>query len=285
VKIFIQKKIFTFALIFLGLLPALAVSTPLGRKIKYDHDLYRRLTISARDEMAKVHAEALLTINPSDLRLVEDVFRDMIDGYTDYHTRRGETQFIRPFHWQISIQDTPAVNASCMTGGKIFINIGFLDFISRDKELLAAVIGHEISHAICYHSVESVMKVYEKFVFRDTLVEMLLDRLGFGSPYKALVEYFYDKMIDIMISFPHSRRQEFEADRLGMNYLAAAGFEPDSAIRLEKLLSSSNTANPLSHLMSTHPAGPQRVKRLEFWFPSAKKIYNDSIAAGVRKKP
>ncbi len=168
------------------------------------------------------------------------------------------------FEWQFAVIDTPEVNAWMLPGGKSAVNTGLLRLAISDDEL-AVVMGHEAAHAIARHGAERISRgMAAQVVFGVVAASGEVDpRLveATATAYGALGETAF------------SRREENEADRIGLLIAADAGYDPRAAITFWKKMANTG-ANKPPELLSTHPSDQARIKSLESLMPEAVRVYN-----------
>lgn len=163
--------------------------------------------------------------------------------------------------WEFVVFDDPQINAFVLPGGKVGFFRGLLEFSGRSAEEVAAVMGHEVGHVVARHSAERMSQ------------QLAVD-LGARIAGAALSEEYGQHAQDISaalgmgllygVILPYSRRQEFEADRLGVRLAAQASFDPAGAVRFWRrmLARSEDRREPLPFL-STHPADTDRLAALQ----------------------
>lgn len=155
--------------------------------------------------------------------------------------------------WEVHLIKSPEVNAWCMPGGKIAVYTGMLDKIKPTDAELAAVIGHEIAHALREHARERVSQQ-----MLSGLGISILSAMG-GS--QAATD-LGSTLSNVMFTLPNSRQHEIEADRMGVELAARAGYDPSAAISLwQKMASQGNAAVP--EMLSTHPSSQSRIQELQ----------------------
>jgi len=174
------------------------------------------------------------------------------------------------YQWEFKVIEDPQANAFCLPGGKVAVYTGILP-ITRDDAGLAAVLGHEVSHAIARHGgermsqemlVQSGLAATQAALARNDplVVQSVTALLGAGA--------------SVGLILPFSRSQESEADHLGLIYMAKAGYHPIAArdlwIRMGEA-SKGGSATPA--FLSTHPSAATRVTQIEGWMPEALKYY------------
>lgn len=168
------------------------------------------------------------------------------------------------FDWQVSLVRSDQANAFCLPGGKIVVFTGILPY-TRSEDALAAVMGHEMAHAVARHgsqrmlrtSVAQTLMVGAHLSFTDMEPrqrQMVLAALGAGAQYGIIL--------------PFSRDHENESDAMGLMYMARAGYDPREAIGFWERMAEAGGGQP-PEFMSTHPSHATRVQRLTELMPKA----------------
>lgn len=181
-----------------------------------------------------------------------------------------------PFDWRFVVIAAPGVvNAACYPGGKVVVFSGLLDALPPGREgeaELAAVLAHEIGHAVARHSAEKLS--FANLVLLARVVLFWLVDAG------VLV----DVLINIAASLPMSRAMEAEADYIGLRLMAAACYDPAAAARfftrLDRMAGTRGTPPPA--FLSTHPSDKRRVEQIEGWLPDVATDYSTGCARGTR---
>lgn len=177
------------------------------------------------------------------------------------------------FQWEVSVLESPTMNAFCLPGGKICVYTGILP-VAKTKAGLAAIMGHEMSHAIARHGsqriLEQKMTQTAMLGVQGSLSDMSYDQqrtvlglLGAGAQYG--------------LTLPFSRKHESEADYMGTMYMARAGYDPHEAVELWKRMSATGQGKPPEYA-STHPSDATRIRQLEEWMPKFVAEYEKSPA-------
>jgi predicted Zn-dependent protease len=174
------------------------------------------------------------------------------------------------YQWEFTVIESRQANAFCLPGGKVAVYTGILP-ITRDEAGLAAVLGHEIAHAIARHGAERVS-------------QELLVQVGLAGTMAALsnrdpatvknVSALLGAGASVGLLLPWGRSQESEADRLGLVYMAKAGYDPRAArdLWIRMAQASKGRARP-PEFLSTHPSEETRIKQIEGWLPEALTYY------------
>lgn len=162
--------------------------------------------------------------------------------------------------------DTP--NAFCLPGGKVGVYSGILP-ITRDEAGLATVIGHEVAHAVARHGAERISQGLLVQLGGEVLAAAMQSR---PESTQALVLGAYGIGSEVGVMLPHSREQELEADRIGLIYMARAGYDPREAVEFWqrfKAWSAGHGGGRTPAFLSTHPLDDQRIARLRALLPQA----------------
>jgi predicted Zn-dependent protease len=178
------------------------------------------------------------------------------------------------FDWKVAIIEDDTPNAFCLPGGKIVVCTGILPH-AKNEAGLAAIIAHEIAHAVTKHGAE---RLSQKLALEGALSiggEVLRGEDGAISTGTKLTLSALGMGGTVGIILPYSRTHEFEADRIGQIYMAAAGYDPEESVRLWDRMSKIKKP-PIPIWLSTHPADADRIKKLKEFLPDAMKYYRDA---------
>ncbi len=166
--------------------------------------------------------------------------------------------------WEVNVQATPEVNAYCMPGGKIMVYSGLVDKLALSDAELAAVVGHEMAHALREHTRERMSRARAE----DLLLTGVAVLTGLGQLGTELV----GEVANVTFQLPHSREQEAEADEIGLELMARAGYDPHAAVHLWQKMAA-NAQSELPQFLSTHPSGESRIADLEARVPVVLPLY------------
>jgi predicted Zn-dependent protease len=181
----------------------------------------------------------------------------------------------RDLEWEMAIFESDAVNAFAMPGGKIGVMTGILK-AAQNQDQLAAVIGHEIAHVTARHANERA----SRGSFSNVGVQVAAVLLGGGhqgATYTAYEALQAGAALGIML--PFSRSQESEADVIGLEYMAKAGFDPRESVPLWQNMGEEAGQAP-AEFLSTHPSSEKRIDQLVNQFGTTLKLYNEAKQAG-----
>ena len=168
----------------------------------------------------------------------------------------------RQWQWEVNLIGSKQINAFCMPGGKIAFYSGILDTLKLTDDEAAMVMGHEIAHALREHARERMAKNQI-----TQLGASLLGELVGGGRYSGAFQLGGN-----LLTLKFSRNDESEADVVGLDLAARAGFDPRAAVTLWQKMAAANNRAPLEFL-STHPAGDQRIKEIEKHLPEVMPLY------------
>lgn len=169
--------------------------------------------------------------------------------------------------WEANLIKSDEVNANCGPGGKIIFYTGLIDRLQLTDDEIAAVMGHEIAHALREHSREAMTRVYLTQTVGQVAASAGVPKsiLGVGS---ELVKY--------SMTLPHSRQSENEADMIGLELAARAGYNPNAAISLWNKMSQVSDGAAMPEFLSTHPSSSSRIASLQAAIPKVMPLYQQA---------
>lgn len=211
---------------------------------------------------------ATVSTDKKNTALVEKVGRRIASAVEAYMKQAGLSNQLSGYTWEFNLIKSSDVNAFCMPGGKIVVYEGILP-VTQNETSLAVVLGHEVAHAIAKHSNE---RMSEQLVtqYGGAALGTLLS--GKSSVVQNLAGSLYGVGTQYGVALPHSRKQELEADKLGLIFMAMAGYDPKQAVGFwQRMTQSSNTK--VAEFMSTHPSDETRITKVKEELPEALKYY------------
>ena len=183
-------------------------------------------------------------------------------------TRIAEATGRTDYQWEFRVLEDKQANAFCLPGGKVAVYTGILP-ITRDDARLAAVLGHEVSHAIARHGGE---RLSQQLAVQGGLLAVQGALARRDGPTVQLVAAALGAGATVGVLLPWSRLQESEADHLGLIFMAKAGYHPSAARDLwVRMASLGGPRQP--EFLSTHPAPQTRIAQIEAWTPEALQYY------------
>lgn len=168
--------------------------------------------------------------------------------------------------WEVNVIDSPEVNAFCMAGGKMAIYSGFFDKLNPSDDELAQVMAHEIAHALSDHTREKMSMAMASDLGVQLLATGAQASAGQTQMAHALALY--------VIQMPNSRTAESEADRIGIELAARAGYNPAAAISLWQKMARQGNGSP--EWLSTHPSHETRIAELSRLAPRMDPLYREA---------
>jgi predicted Zn-dependent protease len=169
------------------------------------------------------------------------------------------------WNWQFNVQKTNELNAYCMPGGRIMVYSGLIESLKTTDDELASVIGHEIAHALREHTRERVSRAYAQQLVLSGAAAVA----GVGEGTASIA----NMIAEVTFQLPFGRDQESEADIIGLELMARAGYDPRAAVSLWTKMSDASGAGGPPKFLSTHPAAKERIKDIEKNLPRVLPLY------------
>ncbi len=240
------------------------------------HTGRRQFNVVSDSQMNQLALKAFQQLVEKEPESSDQRLKKIVKQVADRVSKAAETIDQPKFDWDVRLIDKDIPNAFCLPGGKIVVYTGILPY-ARNEAGLAAIISHEVAHAVARHGGE---RLSQQLALRgavlaggeilrkedgtiDNKTKMLLGALGLGAT--------------VGVILPYSRTHEFEADQIGQMYMARAGYDPTEAINLWKRMSKIKKP-PIPVWLSTHPADDDRVRKLAEHLPVARKHYSEAPA-------
>ena len=223
------------------------------------------LSLQQYDEYMKT---APKSSNKANTEMVVRVGKNIENAVNMYYKANGMESLLSGYSWEFSLIKDSQVNAFCMPGGKIVIYEGILPYTQTEAGL-AVVVGHEVAHAVAKHANE---RISQQMVaeYGSAAVGGLLNKSS--ATVQAIGSTVYGLGAQFGVMLPYSRKQEFEADHLGLVFMAIAGYNPNEALPFWQRMSTQGTAAP--EFLSTHPSDENRIAEMKKRMPEAMEYYN-----------
>jgi Zn-dependent protease with chaperone function len=205
---------------------------------------------------------ALLEDDDRQVQRVRRIFKDLYP-HTFKFNERAKT-----WKWEVNVLQSPSINAFCMPGGKIAFFTGILDKLNLSDDEVAMIMGHEMGHALWEHARERTAKTNMTSIGSRVIGGLLFGQAGemIGAAGSSLA------------ALKFSRNDETEADLIGLELAARAGYDPRAGITLWQKMSQANKGAPPAWF-STHPSSASRIKKIEAALPDVMPLY-DSAKTG-----
>ncbi|MFH1143010.1 MAG: M48 family metallopeptidase [Candidatus Eisenbacteria bacterium] len=201
--------------------------------------------------------------------MVKRVGQNIQRAVERFYAERGEQEALREYEWEFNLVADDQVNAFCMPGGKVVVYSGILPIAQGDAGL-AAVMGHEIAHAIAHHGNERMSQAMIAQLGGMALEAALQQK---PEQTRSLFMAAYGVGAQVGILLPYSRMHESEADHLGLIFMAMAGYDPHAAVTLWQRMSEQQGGAAPPEFLSTHPADDTRIRDLQARLPEAMQYY------------
>jgi metalloendopeptidase OMA1, mitochondrial len=181
------------------------------------------------------------------------------------------------FDWRVSLIQSPQVNAFCLPGGKIVVYTGILP-VAQNDAALATVLGHEMAHATSRHGSQRVL---QQNLAQTALtgVAISLSDMDYGKQRAVMGALGAGAQFGVLM--PFSRKDESEADAIGLHYMARAGYDPQESIRFWQRMENVGGQQP-PEFVSSHPSHGTRIQQLQAEMPKALEEYNKSSPADAQ---
>ena len=201
--------------------------------------------------------------------LVQRVGQRLANAVVSYLNANGLGNEVSQYQWEFNLVQDKQVNAFCMPGGKIVVYEGLLP-VTQDEASLAIVLGHEIAHAVAKHSAERLSNAYKQEYGMQVIGAVAQ---GMGVSYGMIqLGQIVANAGGQFFTAGFSRKQESEADHMGLVFAAMAGYDPQVAVSFWQRMSQA-TGGGSSSLLSDHPSDADRIQNLQGWMPEALKYY------------
>ena len=216
--------------------------------------------------------ETKLSTDAEKTAMVQRVGTRIAGAVEKYMTDNYMADRIEGYKWEFNLVESKEKNAWAMPGGKVVVYTGILE-IAEDETGLSVVMGHEIAHAIAKHGSERMTQG-----LMISLGGIALDKALEDEPSATreifLTSYGIGATVGIML--PYSRTHEKEADRLGLIFMAMAGYDPEAAVGFWERMAESKDGPDIPEFLSTHPASQSRIENIQNYMYEAKQYYQKS---------
>jgi len=224
--------------------------------------------MSASEYSSFLNEKAPLPASNAKARNLKDIGEDIAAATEKYLRDNGHKSMIDNFDWTFNLVEDETVNAWCMPGGRVVFYTGILPICKNDNGI-AAVMGHEVAHAVARHGNERMsqqLAIQGAGMSLSTLLQeepqlthdLALQAFGLGSQFGILA---------------YSRKHESEADKMGLIFMAIAGYDPREAVEVWKRMAEVGGQQP-PEFLSTHPSHETRIEELNAYMDEALKYYS-----------
>ena len=222
-----------------------------------------KLNAQAAQIYEKVKEKEKMSADSKTLELIKEIGKKMENSIGEYFYQTKIDDPTSKFDWEYILIDNKKVrNAWCMPGGKIAVYTGILD-VTKNENGLAAVMGHEIAHAVAKHSVERA----SRGVLLNTTVQItdILTGGKLSQVNRTTGMNTVGMLSQLGLMNPFNRKQESEADYLGMIFSSLSGYDIRETRKIWERMKEFNKGKEPPEFMSTHPSSDNRIKKIDEW--------------------
>lgn len=263
-----MKKTFFFSFLLAIVLIVACSKVPLTGRRQFSLIPESTLGQMSTSEYKDFLSKNKVVSDGQDAQTVKTVGNDIARAVETYLRQNKAADRVSDFKWEFNLIESKDVNAWCMPGGKVAVYTGIMP-VAKDATGLAVVMGHEIAHAVAQHGNERMTQGLLQQVGAMGLDLALQNK---SAQTKELFSTAFGMGTQIGLTLPFSRKQETEADKLGLIFMAMAGYNPQEAISFWERMSKAGGAQP-PQILSTHPSNATRIADLKKFMPQALKYY------------
>jgi predicted Zn-dependent protease len=209
--------------------------------------------------MGEAQKKGILDKDPAMLKRVQDITKRLIPHTTVFRPDAAK------WPWEVHVISIDEVNAWCMPAGKMAIYTGLITKLKATDDEIAAVMGHEIAHALREHARERIS--------RQMGTQMTVGIVGALFGIGQMGQGIANTVADVTLNLPNSRTHEVESDRIGVELAARAGFDPRAAVTLWEKMSKASTGQQPPKWLSTHPPHQDRINDLRAYSEKVMPLY------------
>ena len=222
-----------------------------------------KLNAQASQIYEKIKEKEKLINDGNTVNQIKEIGKKMENSISEYFFQSDLNDPTSNFQWEyILIDNKKMKNAWCMPGGKIAVYTGILD-ITKNTDGLAAVMGHEIAHAVAKHSVERASRgvlINTTFQITDILTGGKISQVNRTTGMDTV-----GLLTQLGIMNPFNRKQESEADYLGLIFSSLSGYDIRETVKIWERMKKANKGKEPPEFMSTHPSSSNRIKQINDW--------------------
>ena len=232
------------------------------------------LSLSQYDQFIKSNK---ISTNKTETDRIRKIGGKIAMAVEKYFKGKGLTSYLDGYKWEFNLIEDKAVNAWCMPGGKVVVYTGILPLMKNDAQL-ATVMSHEIAHAVARHGGE---RMSEQLVAQGAgaALSVALSQKPKETQQLALAAFGLGTQVGYLL--PFSRTHEYEADELGLYFMAMAGYDPGQSVDFWKTMGAGNQSKT-PEFLSTHPLDANRIARITQKLPEAMKYYSPQVPQGSK---
>ncbi|SNT27015.1 Peptidase family M48 [Ekhidna lutea] len=269
-----KHKLASLSLLFLALLLFQCANVPMSGRSQLALIGNDQIFPMSFDQYEQVKKESKIVTGTDEARMVKRVGTRIQRAVEQYFADQGQSSYLNDYKWEFNLIDEETVNAWCMPGGKVAFYTGIMP-ICKDETGVAVVMGHEIAHAIANHGRERISQQYAA-QFGLSAVSILLSG---GSSAPSIPTEIIMQGAGAATSLgilAFSRKHESESDKLGLYFMAMAGYNPQEAPKFWERMAAQSGGQSPPEFVSTHPSHDTRISDLKANMPKAMEYYRKS---------
>ena len=221
-------------------------------------------------QYSEVISSSQMSNNAKDVAMVKRCGKRIQKAVEKFLNDNGHSELLLGYEWEFNLIESPDANAWCMPGGKVAFYTGILP-ICQGEAGVAVVMGHEIAHAIAEHGNERMsQQMFQQF--GGMALSVAIEKQPDETKMLANTAFGLGSQYGVML--PFSRTHESEADKMGLYFMAMAGYDPHEAIKFWKRMKSMAGGQAPPEFMSTHPSNDTRISDIQSWMPEAMVYFN-----------
>ena len=260
----LKPKLITLASVLMALSGCAQVAEVMG----YDTQTLNAAAAKSYTQMiGEAKANGEVETNTPVAKRVNTIFQRLVP----YANEANQTGV--PFDWQLNVINSEIPNAFAMPGGKMVVYTGIVNRLNLSDDEIAAIIGHEMTHALQEHSKKAAGQQILTSVALEIGSSALQSKTGASA---NNVGIYKDVLNQFGLTLPFSRHQESQADAGGLRLMAQAGYDPNAAVTVWEKMNKVMGNNSSTSLLSTHPSNDARIKALKKMLPEVLPVYEQA---------
>ena len=270
-----MKKLASLLFLFVSMILVQCSSVPLSGRSQLSLIGNDKIFPMSYEQYEQVKRESKIITGTDQARMVKRTGTRIQRAVEQYFADQGKSSYLDDYKWEFNLIDNDStVNAWCMPGGKVAFYTGIMP-ICKDELGVAVVMGHEIAHAIANHGRERISQGYAA-QFGLASVSILLTGGGSGPsiPSELILQGAGAATSLGILAF--SRKHESEADKLGLYFMAMAGYDPQVAPEFWERMAAKSGGEAPPEFVSTHPSHDTRISDLNANMPKAMEYYRNN---------
>jgi predicted Zn-dependent protease len=259
-------KILLKSLMVTGILVVSCAKNPFTGKSTMAFVPNSQIFPSAFQQYNQFLSENKVVKGTSDAKRIETIGMKIKTASERYLTANGKSDYLNDYKWEYNLVESKEVNAWCMPGGKIVFYTGILP-VCKDDAGIAAVMGHEVAHALANHGQQ---RMSAGLLQQVGAVGAAIAAEKYAPKYQKEAMQAYGAASTVGGMLPFSRAHESEADMIGLTLMAIAGYDPTNAVKVWERMSAQSEGKAPPEFLSTHPSNQTRIDELTALLPQAK---------------